>query len=69
MLPKQIFFIAFATIFLSAVFVQRAEGGKIKKIILASVIGNALKPRFVPIPIPIPFKLKIKKGERYEPYP
>ncbi|GFS61749.1 hypothetical protein TNIN_296861 [Trichonephila inaurata madagascariensis] len=44
-------------------------GGKMKKLIAASVLAGALKPRFVPLPIPIPFKIKIKKGEKIVPYP
>lgn len=69
MAAKKVFCAAIAILFLAAVFIQQTEAGKMKKIIIASVIANSLKPRFIPLPIPIPFKLKINKGEKIVPYP
>ncbi|XP_035211674.1 prismalin-14-like [Stegodyphus dumicola] len=69
MLGMRIISLAMAVLFLTALVNQQVEAGKIKKLIAASVIAGALKPRFVPVPIPIPFKLKIHKGDKVVPYP
>ncbi|GFS67909.1 hypothetical protein NPIL_339831 [Nephila pilipes] len=61
--------VAIAVLVVLSLLGQITEGGKLKKLIAASVLAGALKPRFVPLPIPIPFKIKIKKGEKIVPYP
>ncbi|KAG8195772.1 hypothetical protein JTE90_004778 [Oedothorax gibbosus] len=68
MLRSKIFKVTLAVLVLTAVFYEAQAHRSMKKLMIASVIAKALKPRFVPLPIPIPFKLKINKGERVEPY-
>ncbi|XP_054714154.1 prismalin-14-like [Uloborus diversus] len=69
MLRKSAIIATMAALLLTSVIIQQVEGGKLKKLIAASVLAGALKPRFVPLPIPIPFKLKIPKGDKIVPYP